>query len=108
MQYRGEQRSVDLNMPIVIDEAEFAELVHEKADAGSGSADHIRQRFLTDVRTDPLRNAFLSEIRQQQQHARKPPLARIEKLVDQIALDPNITGQEICHEEFGKRRLIVK
>jgi hypothetical protein len=33
---------------------------------------------LTDVRIYRLRAAFLSEIREQQQHARKPPLARIE------------------------------
>jgi hypothetical protein len=48
------------------------------ADSGSSGADHLRQRFLTDVRIYRLWAAFLSEIREQQQHARKPPLARIE------------------------------
>src|ERR1700689_1922916 len=95
-------------MPIVIDEAQFTKFVHEKADAGSGSADHIGQCLLTDVWTDRLRSAFLAEIRQQQEQARKPPLARIEQLVDQILLDPSVAGQEICHEKLVKCWLVVK
>ena len=43
----------------------LAKLVHEMADAGSGGADHVRQCFLTNVRTDRLRAAFLPEIREQ-------------------------------------------
>src|SRR5450631_1349615 len=53
-------------------------LFMKMADAGSSSADHFRQCFLTNARTDRLRAAYLPEIREQQQHARKPPLARIE------------------------------
>ena len=78
MQNRTQQRVVNLDMAVVIDETKFAKLVHEMAHAGSGGADHLRQCFLTNVRTDRLRAAFLPEIREQQQHARKPPLARIE------------------------------
>ena len=65
-------------MPVVADEAQFAKLVHEMADSGSSGADHLRQRFLTDVRIYRLRAAFLSEMREQQKQPRKPPLARIE------------------------------
>ena len=39
-------------MTIVGDEPQLAKLVHEMADSGSGGADHLRQRFLTDVRID--------------------------------------------------------
>ena len=58
-------------MPVVADEAQFAKLVHEMADSGSSGADHLRQRFLTDVRIYLLRATFLSEMREQQE---QPPL----------------------------------
>ena len=59
-----QQRIVNLDVSIVIDEAKLAKLVHEMADAGSGSADHLRQCFLTNIRTDQLRAACLPEIRE--------------------------------------------
>jgi hypothetical protein len=93
MQDRAQQRSVDLDVTVVIDEAKFAKLVHEKADTGSGGADHLCQSFLTNPQTDRLRAAFLSEISQQQQQARKPPLARIEELIDQVLLNPAIAAR---------------
>jgi len=108
MQDRAQQRIVDLDVSIVIDETKLAKLVHEITHTGSGGADHFRQRFLTDIRGDRLRAAFLAEIREQQQQAGKPPLARIEQLVDQILLDPAVAVQEICHEHFGKFRLVMK
>jgi hypothetical protein len=49
---------------IVIDETKLAKLIHEMADAGSGGADHLRQCFLTNIRTDRLRAARLPEIRE--------------------------------------------
>src|ERR1700737_1157945 len=78
MQNRAQQRIVDLDMPVVADEAQFAKLVHEMAGSGSSGADHLLERFLADVRIYRLRGSFHSEIREQQQHAPKPPLARIE------------------------------
>src|ERR1700737_3723677 len=90
MQNRAQQRSVDLDMPVVADEAQFAKLVHEMADSGSSGADHLPQRFLTDVGIYLRRAAFLSEMGEQQEQPRKPPLARIEQLVDQILLNPAV------------------
>src|SRR5258705_13550245 len=75
MQNRVQQRTVDFDMPVVADQAKLAELVHEMADARSGGANHLGQCFLTDIRSDRLRTAFLAEMREQQQHAGKPPLA---------------------------------
>jgi hypothetical protein len=40
------------DFPVVADEAELAKLVHEEADARAGGSDHLRQRFLADVRAD--------------------------------------------------------
>ena len=64
MQDCTQQRIVNLDVPVVIDEAQLTKLVHEKADAGSRGADHLRQCFLTYIRTDRLRAACLPEIRE--------------------------------------------
>jgi hypothetical protein len=71
MQDRTQQRIVDLNVPIIADEAQPAKLVHEIADPGSRGPDHFSQCFLTDVHADRLRAAFLAEIREQQQQPRQ-------------------------------------
>jgi hypothetical protein len=55
---------MNLNVSVVVDEPKLAEFVHEKADPGSSGAYHLRQCFLTDIRTDRLRAALLPEIRQ--------------------------------------------
>jgi hypothetical protein len=53
---------MNFDVSVVADEAQLAKLVHEVTDAGACGADHLGQRFLTDVRTDQLRAAFLPEI----------------------------------------------
>src|ERR1700720_114946 len=98
MQNRTQQRVVNLDVSVVADQSKLAEFVHERTDARSGGADHIGQCFLTNVRTDRLRAAFLAEISKQQEQPRKQPLARIEELVDQVLLNPAVPGQEIGHE----------
>src|SRR5450631_692604 len=108
MQDSVQQRTVDLDVPVITDEAKLAELVHEMADARSGGANHLRQCLLADIRSDRLWRTFLAKMRQQQEHASEPPLARIEKLVDQVFFNTAVPGQKIRHEQLGKRRLIVK
>jgi hypothetical protein len=108
VQHSAQERSVDFDFSIVADEPELAEPVHEKTDAGSRGADHVRQRFLIDIWTDRLRAAFLSEMREQKEKAREPLLARIEQLVDQILFNPAVPGQEIRHEHLGKLWLVMK
>jgi hypothetical protein len=41
-----QERSVDLKTAVILDEAQFPELVHEKFDSRARCADHLRQRFL--------------------------------------------------------------
>ena len=67
-------------MSIVINEPQLTELVHEMADARPGRADHLGERFLTDLRKNWFRSAFLSEIGHQQQKPRKSFFGRVEKL----------------------------
>jgi hypothetical protein len=40
--------SIKSFVAIVIDQAELAEIVHKEAHAGSGGADHFRERLLTE------------------------------------------------------------
>ena len=60
-----QQRTMDFYFSVVADEAEFPELVHEKADPRSCRADHFSQSLLTNVRADRGRITFLAEVRQQ-------------------------------------------
>jgi hypothetical protein len=46
-----QQGIMDFQFSVVFDKAQFAEFVHEKADARSCRADHLSQRFLTDLST---------------------------------------------------------
>ena len=52
--------------------------------------------------------ALLAEVGKQQEEARKPPLARIEQLVDQIRFELNIPRQQESHEHLGKGGLIAE
>src|SRR5471032_1729788 len=45
-----QQRIVNFQVSIVFDEPQFAEFVHEKADASPGGADHRCERLLADFR----------------------------------------------------------
>jgi hypothetical protein len=46
VQYHAQERSVDLKSAVVLDEAQFPELVHEEIDARACCANHLGQRFL--------------------------------------------------------------
>jgi hypothetical protein len=85
---------VDLQVAVVLDEAQSPELVHEVADPGPRRADDLGQRRLADRRRDRLRPAVLAEIRQQQEGSCQPLLARIEELVDQVLLDAACCASE--------------
>jgi len=47
---------------IVLNEAQFAELIHEETDGGARGADHLGEIFLTHLRHDRLRLAFFPKI----------------------------------------------
>jgi len=50
---------------------------------------------------------FLAKMREQQKHPRKPPFARIEKLVDQVFLDPAVAVRRYART-LGKRGLVMQ
>ena len=93
MQYRVQQRLVNDNFAVIIDEAESAKLVHEVADARSRRSDHFRKCLLIENDRNDGWATRLPVIRKKQQQAGKPLLARIEQLIDYVFLDATITAQ---------------
>ena len=94
MQDEIQQRTVDLDAAVVVNEAEFSKLVHEKAHARPGRSDHLRKRLLADFRDHRLRFVFLTKVRQQQKQAGKTFLARIEQLIDEVCFDADGPAQK--------------
>src|SRR5688500_15630432 len=76
-----QQRTVDLDVAVVSNKAELSKLIHEKADAGSRRADHLRQRLLTDFSDDRFGLILLAEFCQQEKNAGEPFFTRIKELV---------------------------
>ena len=65
-----EQRTVDFQTTFILDKAQFAEPVHEKADSGAGSADDLCQCLLANPWNHRLGFAGLPEVGQKKEHPR--------------------------------------
>lgn len=75
------QPAIPAQPAFVINEPQFAELIHEETDARAGGPNHLRQGFLTDLRNDRFRLALPPKVGQQQQRAGQPLLAGIKQLI---------------------------
>ena len=103
-----EEGAVHVDATVVLQEAQLPELIHEETYAGPCGANHFGQHFLTDLRNDRLRLAFLPEMGHEQQHPRQPLLAGIEELIHQVFLDANVARQKIGQEQLGEGGFIVE
>src|SRR6185312_417700 len=90
VQHHVQERIMNLQVSVVLDKSELAELVHEGAHPRPCSADHLRERLLAYLRYHGLRFALLAEIRHQEEQSRKTLLARIEELIYQVLLDASV------------------
>ncbi len=61
---------------VVVNEAQFAEPIHEETDAGARGADHFGERVLTALRHDRLQLVFFPKGGQPQEH--QPSLVSLE------------------------------
>jgi hypothetical protein len=61
---------MDFEVSVVFYVAQLPKLVHEVANAGARRADHVRERFLADLRDYRLMLPVLAEVRQQEQSPR--------------------------------------
>ena len=98
VEHRIQQRLVHNDCPVVVNETCFAKFVHEVADARSRGADHCRERFLTYSNRCDGRTTFFSIIGEKQKEAGEPLLARIEKLIDHVSLDPAVPVQHMVYK----------
>jgi hypothetical protein len=57
-----QQGLVNVDAAVVFDKPHLAKAIHEKADAGAGGADHLRQGFLGNLRNQRLWLARLAEL----------------------------------------------
>ncbi|HKT79842.1 MAG TPA: hypothetical protein VJP86_06450 [Vicinamibacterales bacterium] len=103
-QHDGEQRVVNLQLAVVFDEPEFAELVHEEVDARSRRPHHLGQRLLRQFRQHAMRRTRFTIARQEQQGAGEPLFARAEELIDGILFDPDVPRQHVGEEAIRERR----
>jgi len=85
---------MDLYLPVVLDEAELTEFVHEIIDPRPSRSDPGGQSLLADFRDDGLQLSLLAEIGEKQQYPRQALFAGVEQLIDQICLDLNIACQQ--------------
>jgi hypothetical protein len=95
MQNHVQQRAVNLQAAVVFDEPKLTKLVHERADARARGADHLGQHLLADRRNDRFRFFVFAEVRKQQKQARKTLFARIEKLIDKVGFDADVTREKM-------------
>src|SRR2546423_7000866 len=103
-----EQRAVDFEDAVVLDESELSKAVHEEIHPRSGRADHLREDFLADPGDHVLRLALLAEVSEQQQNARQALFAGVEELIDKVRLDPDIARQKKGDKHIGEGVLIVQ
>jgi len=94
--------------PIIVDETEIPEFVHEEADPGPGRPNHFSGRLLVDLCRDGFGAAFLSKVRQQEERTGKALLTGIQQLIDEVSLDATVTGQKMRRESIRERRLFVQ
>jgi len=73
-----QQRLVNVDATVVFDKPQLAKAIHEKADAGAGGADHLRQRFLRDLRNQWFRLPRLPEFGHEQKDSCQALLAGVE------------------------------
>src|SRR5437879_4524771 len=100
------ERAVDLQSAVfpsgIVNKAQFPEPVHEKTHPRTGSADHLREGFLTDLGNHGLGNSFLSKMSQHKKDTGQSLFTGIKQLVDQVLFIADVARQQIGDEHIGK------
>ena len=92
---------VDLDFAVVLDEAQLPELVHEHIDPRTRCADDFRQHLLRYLLKYPLWLVFLAIASEEQKGTRQSLLRRVEELIDQVRLNPDVPRQHVMDETVG-------
>jgi len=107
-QDHAQERVVDLQAAVVLDESELPKLVHEEVHARTRRAHHLGKRFLRHSRERPMGGFGLTVARQQQQRAGQALLARVEQLIDEVFFDADISRQHVTQKTIRESRLSMK
>src|SRR6185437_15922352 len=92
----------------VMNEAHFAEPIHEEADPRAGSSHHLRQGFLADLWDHTFRYSFLAKTREHEKDTGETLFAGIEQLVNQVFFVPDVPCQQVGDEHFGESWFAVQ
>src|SRR5580658_3878204 len=98
-----QERAVDLQPAVVVNEPHLSESVHKKTDPRPRCSYHLSKSLLTDLGNYGLGYAFLTEMSKQEQNPSQSFFAGIEKLIDQIRLVADVPCQQIRYEQIGER-----
>ena len=88
----------------MVNEAEFSESVHEKADSGTSRAYHLGPGLLTNFRNHGPGHAFLAKMCEHQKDTSQSLL----QLDDQILFIADIAGEQVRHEQIGESVFVMK
>ena len=103
----GEQRLVDFDFAVVLDEAYFPELVHEQIHPRARGTDYFRQHLPRYLLNYPLRLIFLAVASEQQKRTRQSLLRRVKELIDQIRLNSDVPRQNVTDETVANEDLVA-
>jgi hypothetical protein len=108
VQHNTQKRIVDVDFPVVLDEAQFPEFIHEKIHTRPRRANHLCQHLLGYLRKRFLRMTWRAVVCEQQQSARQALFAGIKELVDQVLFNSYVSREHVRDEAIGKPVLSVE
>lgn len=111
VKHHGKQTAVDpdtLSSAAILDEPEFAKLVHEDVDPRSRRPDHFSERLLRDVWQRSRAGFIVLKAGEEQEHSSKPFLPGVEQLIDEVFFDTNVPGEHVREKALGKGRLTMQ
>jgi hypothetical protein len=103
-----QQRAMDFQPAVVVNESQFSEAVHEETDSRAGCAYHLGQGLLTDRGDYAMGDPVLTEVSKHEQNTSQPLFAGVEKLIHQVRFVSDVPQQQIRYEQVGERVLLVK
>ena len=102
-----QQRTMNAQFTVVLDETKFAEPIHEEAHTGAGCTDHLSQCLLGYLRDHHFRLALLAKACEKQEGAGQALFAGVKQLINQVLLNTNIAGKQVSYEYFREGSLSV-
>jgi hypothetical protein len=93
VKHNVEKRAVNPKPTVVVNEAHFAEPIHETTDPRASGTYDLSQRLLAHLRNHQL---LIAKVGQQEQHPRQTLLAGTEELVHQIFFNANVSEEHVA------------